>query len=546
MHTDFILNIFKDAVGKLGISDIEIDFEKPKIADHGDLSTNIALKLAKPLKKKPGQIAQDIIDNLEYNRELISSVEIAGPGFINIKFSEKYYTNKLKQLAELGETIGKSDIGKGIKVNVEYVSVNPTGLLHLGHGRNASIGDTVANLYEWMGYEVTREYYFNNAGSQMAKLAFSIYSRYMQLFDSEYPFPEDGYHGDYVNTIAEELYKNHGDSLKDKNDDNLLIIRKFGEGWCFARIKETLVRLGVRQDVYYNEDSLYSDGKIDKIISDFKNLGLAYEKDNALWLQYTKLGLEDDRVIVKSTGEPTYRLPDMAYHREKFERGFDICVDIFGSDHIATVPDVLVGIKALGYDTSKVIVLVHQFVTLTEGGEQVKMSKRSGKVYTLDDLIDETSADVVRFFLLMRGISTHLEFDLELAREQGEKNPVFYLQYAHARICSIFRKAAECNLGIGENVNYDILNNQYEIDIIKRLSEFSNIVKQAATRHEPHIIAEYLRELASAYHIFYHNCSVLSAESSELINSRLKLSSIVKDVIANGLKILGISTPEYM
>lgn len=546
MHIDFLQNIFGNALKKFGIDETVIDFEKPKIAEHGDFSTNIAMKLAKELKKQPRQIATELIENLEYDSNLVSSVEIAGPGFINVKFTDKYYTGILRQLTSLGENIGKSGIGWGIKVNVEYVSVNPTGLLHLGHGRNASIGDTIANLYEWMGYDVTREYYFNNAGSQMTKLALSIYSRYIQLTEPDYPFPEEGYHGDYVRVIAAELKEKHGEALKDKTDDNLLLIRKFGEAWCFARIKETLGRLGIRQDVYYNEDSLYSEGKIDKIINDFKSLGLAYEKDNALWLEYSKLGLADDRVIVKSTGEPTYRLPDMAYHREKFERGFDVCVDVFGSDHIATVPDVLAGIKALGYDTSKVIVLVHQFVTLTEGGEQVKMSKRSGKVYTLDDLIDETSADVVRFFLLMRGISTHLEFDLELAREQGEKNPVFYLQYAHARICSIFRKAAEEGIVSENEPDYELLINKYEIDIIKQLSEFPAVIQSAATRHEPHIIAEYLRELAAAYHVFYHNCSVLSADSRELINARLKLSAIVRFALANGLKILGISTPEYM
>ncbi len=546
MQTDILTEIFRAALGKLGVTETGITFEKPKIAEHGDLSTNIAMKLSKQMKKQPRAVAEEIINSLEYDNRIISAVEIAGPGFINIRFSDYYYTTLLGRLAAEGNRLGRSDIGKGSKANVEYVSVNPTGLLHLGHGRNACIGDTIANLYEWMGYEVTREYYFNNAGSQMTKLAKSIYARYMEKEDPSFPFPEDGYHGEYIRDIAAELHEKHGESLRENTDENLAVIRKFGEAWCFARIRATLERLNIRQDVYYNEDSLYSDGKIDKIISDFKAMGLAYEKDNALWLEYSKLGLNDDRVIVKSTGEPTYRLPDMAYHKEKLERGFDVCVDIFGSDHIATVPDVMAGIKALGYDTSRVIVLVHQFVTLTEGGEQVKMSKRSGKVYTLDDLIDETSADVVRFFLLMRGISTHLEFDLELAQEQGEKNPVFYLQYAHARICSIFRKAAEEAIETNGEADFSILTNQYEICIIKQLAEFPAVVSLAAAKHEPHQITEYLRELAASYHIFYHNCSVLSAESPELIKARLALSGVVRTAIANGLKILGITTPEYM
>ncbi|MGA2296859.1 MAG: arginine--tRNA ligase, partial [FCB group bacterium] len=416
----------------------------------------------------------------------------------------------------------------------------------LGHGRNACIGDTIANLMEWNAYDVTREYYFNNAGNQMNILAKSIYARYMQLLGKEdFPFPEDGYHGDYVKEIANSIIEHFKDNFHSGTEDDLIQIRKIGENWCFDKIKNTLVRMGIHQDVYYNEDSLYTDGKIAKLIQDFKDKELAYEKEGALWLALTKLGLSDDRVIVKSSGEPTYRLPDIAYHREKFERGFDLLIDIFGSDHIATVPDVLAGVKALGYDSDKVKVLIHQFVTLTENGIQIKMSKRTGKNYTLDDLLDEVGKDVVRFFLLMRGISTHLEFDLALAREQSEKNPVFYLQYAHARICSIFDNAKEKGIIQNHDVDFTLLNQKSEISLIKALINFPNIVEFAAVRYEPQILADYLRELAASFHIFYHECRIIGVEE-KLMQARLKLAEVTRIAVKNGLTILGISAPERM
>lgn len=547
MHQEYVYPILTKALGELGVrEEIDIKFETPKNPEHGDLSTALAMQLARVLKKAPRQIAEDIIAKMEYDKSVIKEINIAGAGFINFKFSDNFYADAIKNLIQIGDKLGKSDIGKGKRVNVEYVSVNPTGLLHLGHGRNASIGDTIANLYDYLGYNVTREYYFNNAGNQMQILAKSIYARYMQkLSDPEFPFPENGYHGEYVNDIAAEAIEKHGDKYKEGDYQDMTELRKFGENWCFEKINKTLARMNIKQDVFFNEDSLYNDGKIKKIIDDFKEMGLAYDKDDALWLSLSKLGLEDDRVIVKSTGEPTYRLPDMAYHREKFERGFDIIVDIFGADHIATVPDVMAGCKALGYDTDKVKVLVHQFVTLTEGGEQVKMSKRSGKVYTLDDLLDEVGADVVRFFLLMRGLSTHLEFDLELAREQNDKNPVFYLQYAHARICSVFENAKTKEVAIKDDADYTLLKEPAELDMIKILLKFGKTIKAAGTKHEPQVLAEYLRELASAFHVFYHDCRILGVQD-DIQQARLKLVGVAKTAMKNGLNILGINAPERM
>ncbi|MCX7737541.1 MAG: arginine--tRNA ligase [Candidatus Kapabacteria bacterium] len=543
---DYTKKIIESALNKAGISFSDYIIEEPKNPEFGDLSSNIAMTLAKTLKKAPRTIAEELIKSFEFDNNIIEEVSIAGQGFINFKFSKKIYPLLLSSVIEEKENYGKNNSGEGKRVNVEYVSVNPTGLLHLGHGRNACIGDTIANLYKWNGWDVTREYYFNNAGNQMKNLALSIYARYrQQLGETDFPFPEDGYHGEYIKTIAAEIIEKYGSQYQNGTDDDLNFIRKFGENWCFDKIKATLKRLNIKQDVFFNEDSLYHDGKIDKLIADLKRLDLVYEKDGALWLALSKMGLKDDRVIVKSSGEPTYRLPDIAYHRDKFERGFDLLIDIFGADHIATIPDVLAAIKYLGFDSSKVRVLIHQFVTLTENGEQVKMSKRTGKSYTLDDLLDEVGEDVVRFFLIMRGISTHLEFDLGLAREQSEKNPVFYLQYAHARICSVLDLAKERGINLDRKPNLSILENNYEIDLIKKILKFKETVTTACDKCEPQILADYLRELANAFHIFYHECRILGVEE-ELQTARLNLALATKITLKNGLSILGINAPERM
>lgn len=547
MQKEVLKPIFEAALNKIDKSlAVDIQFEIPNNPDHGDFSTNIAMQLAKPLRNAPRKIAEQVIEKLEYDSDVIEKVDIAGPGFINIKFSDNFYKNALVDLFNEGSKLGRSDIGEGKTVNVEYVSANPTGLLHLGHGRNAAIGDTVANLYEWTGYEVTREYYFNNAGNQMNNLAKSIYARYMQLCCNEdFPFPEDGYHGDYIKKIAKKVFNKNGISFKKGTDEDLGQLRKFGEKWCFKQIKKTLNKMNIEQDVFYNENSLYENGKIDELISRLKKDELAYEKDGALWLALKKLGMEDDRVIVKSTGEPTYRLPDIAYHKEKFERGFDLIVDLFGADHIATVPDVMATVKELGYDTDRVKVLIHQFVTLSENGVQVKMSKRSGKSYTLDELIDEVGADVVRFFLIMRGISTHLEFDLGLAKEQSDKNPVFYLQYAHARISSLIDKAASEGLKIKKKADFSALHKKEEIDLIKSLLRFRDVIQIASRKCEPQIVCDYLRELAQAFHVFYHECRIIG-EEDKLAQARLKLTHTCGQALKNGLTILGVTAPERM
>ena len=528
----------------------KLTFEKPKDEAHGDITTNIAMLLAKSAKKNPRAIAQEIIGKLEVESKFISKVEIAGPGFINFRFTDEFFTAQIDNILKHKESFGKINIGSGKKTQVEYVSANPTGPLSVGHGRQAAIGDTIANLLVWTGHNVTREYYYNNAGRQMRMLAESTYARYRQLFDSSYIFPEDGYQGDYICEIANDLKKDRGDSVVALSlEEALSVCKEFAEQKLFDAIKKVLARMGVIHDVFFNEDSLYKSGKIEEVIAEFRNKGLAYDQDGAVWLKTSALGLDQDRVIVKSTGEPTYRLPDIAYHREKFRRGFELIVDVFGADHIATIPDVLAGVKALGYDPDKVKVVIHQFVTLMRDGEQVKMSKRLANFVTLDELIDEVGSDAVRFFFLMRSTSSHLEFDLNLAKEQSENNPVYYLQYAHARIASILRFAEEQGTFKASDsitdIDYSLFKGPTEIALTKLLLDFPETIESCAMSFEPHRLTTYLQDVATAFHRFYHEHRIVIPEL-DIAKARLALCLATKTVLANGCKVLGITAPDRM
>lgn len=540
-----------DALHSLSFKgNINLTFEKPKDESHGDMTTNVALLLAKALKKNPRTLAQEIVNTVRVDSKFISKIEIAGPGFINFWFTDTFFTSQLTSILKNPERYGKTEYGKGKKTQVEYVSANPTGPLSVGHGRQAAIGDTIANLLCWTGYQVTREYYYNNAGRQMRVLADSTFARYRQNYEPAFPFPEDGYQGDYIREIAANLIKERGDSLVAlPNEESLSICKEYAEKSLFKSIKKVLARMGVVHDVFFNEDSLYSDGKIQEVIQEFRSKGLAYDLEGAVWLKTTALGLDQDRVIVKSTGEPTYRLPDIAYHREKFRRGFELIIDVFGADHIATIPDVLAGIKALGYDPEKVKVVIHQFVTLMRDGEQVKMSKRLANFVTLDELIDEVGSDAVRFFFLMRSTSSHLEFDLNLAKEQSEKNPVYYLQYAHARIASILRFAeSQGTINPTEslsNLDFGLLKGAAEVALVKLLLEFPESIKLCAESFEPHRLTTYLHDVATAFHKFYHEHRVVIPEI-DLAKARLALCLATKIVLCSGCRILGISSPEHM
>ena len=539
------------ALERLGYAGMaELAFEAPKQEAHGDLTTNIALLLAKAAGKNPRVVAKEIVDSLDMNPASVTKTEVAGPGFINFTFSPAFFARKLEGILREGASYGRSTVGRGVKAMVEYVSANPTGPLSVGHGRQAAIGDTLANVLQWTGHEVTREYYYNNAGRQMRVLAQSTYARYRQLFDPASAFPEDGYQGEYIQQIALLLKSELGDSLVGIEEEKALAVcKERAEQVLFDAIKSVLLRMGIRHDVFYNEDSLYSSKKINEVVDEFRSKGLAYDKDGAVWFKATDLGLDQDRVIIKSTGEPTYRLPDIAYHREKFLRGFELVVDVFGADHIATIPDVLAGIKALGFDPDKVKVVIHQFVTLMRNGEQVKMSKRLANFVTLDELIDEVGSDAVRYFFLMRSNGTHLEFDLSLATEHSDKNPVYYVQYAHARIASMLRFAmSEGAIDPATDpsaVVYDVLQSPAEVALMKQLLQFPELVEGTAKSLEPHRVPTYLHELATAFHRFYHDHRVVVPEK-DISTARLALCACTKTVLANGLAILGVSAPDRM
>jgi arginyl-tRNA synthetase len=529
-----------------------VQFEKPKFEAHGDLSTNVAMLLAKSTGKNPRAIAGELVAHLKLDPAKVAAVEIAGPGFINIRLTNNIVVTGLRGILEQKETYGRTGAGEGKKALVEFVSANPTGPLSVGHGRQAALGDTIANLLAHTGYDVTREYYYNNAGRQMRVLAESTYARYRQLAEPGYPFPEDGYQGEYIIEIADALYKaTDGSLLKLQQEEAINKCKEYAEGVLFGWIKDVLAKMGVVFDSYFNEDTLYASGLIKEVIEEFRKRDLAYDAEGAIWFRTSSLGLEQDRVIVKSTGEPTYRLPDIAYHREKFRRGFDLMVDIFGADHIATIPDVLAGVKALGYDPEKVKVVIHQFVTLMRDGEQVKMSKRLANFVTLDELIDEVGSDAVRFFFLMRSPSSHLEFDLNLAKEQSEKNPVYYLQYAHARIASILRFGVSEGIITSEaspeaiGADLGLLNHPSEIALIKLLLDFPTVVEASAITFEPHRLTSYLHDVATGLHKFYQDVKVVIPEKP-LALARLGLCLGTKTVLANGLKLLGVSAPEKM
>jgi arginyl-tRNA synthetase len=541
----YLQNIIQNALLEMGLSEDDmpnIQIETPRDTSHGDAATNVAMLLAKPLRNNPRKIAEELVQKLKTDSDKISDIEVAGPGFINFRYSDNYLYAELSRLIETGKDFGKGNADSGVRALVEFVSANPTGPLTVGHGRNAVLGDTVARLLEWSGAEVQREYYFNNAGRQMRVLGQSVQSRYLQELGKDADLPEGGYEGEYIKEIAKNLVKEYGDSLTDESDEK--IFKEKAESAIFEEIKATLERMNIVMDSFFNENTLYEDGSIDKTIDVFRKKGFAYDKDGAVWFKTTEFGKDKDTVLIKSTGEPTYRLPDIAYHVNKLDRGFDLCLDVFGADHIDTYPDVLSGIEVLGYDKSKVDVLVYQFVTLVKDGQPFKMSTRKANFVTLDDLMDEVGEDVTRFFFLMRSPNTHLEFDVAQAKEAGDKNPVFYLQYAHARIQSILRKVEEI-ADFSTAADLSKLSHETEITLIKKLLSFPDAVSIAASNREPHRVITYLNELASNFTSFYHDCRIVG-EEERLMQARSELAKATATILANGLTILGISAPERM
>ena len=529
-----------DALSTLGYPEKEIKLSPSKNPDFGDISTSLPLILSKELKINPMQIGEKIKNVINHSDGIIDEITITNPGFINFKIGFSYYYQVLDDILS-NENYGKNIFGNGQKANVEFVSANPTGPLTVGHGRNAVLGDTVANILEWNGYEVTREYYFNDAGRQMRILGESVEFRYRELIGEKYVFPEGGYEGLYIKEIAKLIIKKHGKSLV----INDLIFKDFAEESIFNDIKKSLLNIGIKFDQFSNEKSFYDNGQIEKFLNDMKSKDLTYEKDGATWFKSTSLGKDQDRVYIKSTGEPTYRVPDTVYHQDKINRGYDLIIDIFGADHADAYPDVLIALEALGMKTNHIHVLLYQFVTLLRAGEKVKMSTRKANFVTMDELVKEVNQDVLRYFFVMRGMNSHLNFDLDLATDQSEKNPVYYLQYAHARICNIIKRYEALDNSKLKNYNHSLLKHQSEIRLLKKLEQFPLIIENSRTALEPQTIATYLYDTANNFHKFYSDCRVITHDE-ELTKSRIALIQAVKIVLSNGLAILGITAPERM
>lgn len=528
--------------GYLKANDLEIQnwhISSNKKQGFGDYSSNIALALSKQIGQNPMEIAEKIIASHDKD-ELLFSVSVTKPGFINFHISGDYYLNILKNILDERTEFGKP--AKHTKTaNVEFVSSNPTGPLTAGHGRNTILGDMVSSILTWHGYSVTREYYYNNAGKQMRMLAESAYAKYATKIGRDVTAPENGYIGQYLDDIVNQIIERFGENL----DADSIEFRQFTEKKIFDSIKRTLKNLGIEFDLFSEEQRLYENGAIDNVLKKLEELSLSYKKDGATWFKTTSLGKKEDKVLVKSTGEPTYRLPDIAYHIDKVDRGFDLIVDIFGADHIDTYPDVLLGLEALGKKTDHIKVIIHQFVTLKKGNEVVKMSTRKANFITLDDLVDQLGVDVVRYFFIMRGANSHLDFDFDLAKDESEKNPVYYLQYAHARISNLI---VRYDKEIKEKVSLDLslLKEKDELSLIKKLSAFPTKMNELHQSLEPRKLATYLEEVAAAYHKFYGNHKVINLDNIPLSYARKNLCNATQIILKTGLSILGITAPEKM
>lgn len=529
--------------GKLAAESVpQATFEVPKDTTLGDLATPVAMSMARAERRPPRQIAEDIVAHLADPDGSLAAVEIAGAGYVNLRFSPRFWRSCVEDI--LAGRHAPARPGAGRRVLVEFVSANPTGPLTVGHGRNAVLGDSIARLLEITGHEVSREYYFNNAGRQMKLLGESVRSRYQQLLGRDVAFPDGGYQGEYILDVARNLIEAHGDGLDAVED--LSVFKQAAEEAIFADIRATLDRMGIVFDRYFNEDSLYADGRIEATLRDLRERELAFDRDGATWLRGEALGLDKDRVLVKSSGEPAYRLPDIAYHRDKLARGYDLNVLVLGADHIAEHQEVLAALRGLGLDPSSIHGIIYQFVTLTRGGVQVKMSTRRAEYVTVDELIDEVGSDVLRFFFLTRKADSHLEFDLELAKKQSADNPVFYVQYAYARVCSLERQAAAADRSFRfDGAGLARLDTAEEIAVIRLLAQYADIVEEAAASLEPHRIVFYLVELAAEFHRFYNRHRVL-IDDPTLSMARYYLAQAVKRVLADGLEVLGVRAPETM
>jgi arginyl-tRNA synthetase len=544
--TDLLRAELARAAQSLGASaEIEPQLERPRDPSFGDWATNLAMVLAKPLARKPRELAAAIVERLDHARAGISSAEIAGPGFINFRVATDVFAEGLRALIAAGDQYGRSNAGQSCPVNVEFVSANPTGPLHVGHGRQAAIGDAIASLLDATGWRVTREFYYNDAGAQIMNLALSVQARVRQLGGQTVSLPEGGYHGEYIRDLAQRYIDEHP---SDPAADHLDVVRRFSVRELRKEQDRDLQAFGVAFDIYFLESSLYSDGRVDETVNRLVAAGHTYQKDGALWLQTTDFGDDKDRVMRKSDGSYTYFVPDVAYHVTKWERGFVRAINVQGADHHSTVTRVRIGLQALdiGIPDGYPEYVLHQMVTVMRGGEEVKISKRAGSYVTVRDLIDEVGRDAVRYFFLMRKGDSQLVFDVDVARAQSDENPVYYIQMAHARMSGIFRVGEIDTASItGADVDLSVLALPEEQELIKALLDYPALVAGASQALEPHRVAAYLHDTASKVHLWYHKAHVLN-EPEPIQRARLVLTRASQLVLRNGLELLGIGAPERM
>ena len=518
--------------------------EVPPQKEFGDFATNFAMQAARSLKCNPRMVAQAVADNL--NCAYIDKTEIAGPGFINFYLKQDWIYSLLSNILAQGDAYGNLQQENPEKIQLEYVSANPTGPLHVGHGRGAAVGSALANLMKAAGYDVTREYYINDAGNQIENLAASVNARYLALMGVECEFPENGYHGVDIIDTAKRIVKIYGDKfMQMEEEDRLHEFKTLALKEKLAALKEDLQAFNVDFDVWFSEKTLHEEGRIKAACDYLLERGYMYEKDGALWLKSTEYGDDKDRVVIRDNGIPTYLAADIAYHRDKFERGFDHVINLWGADHHGYIARMKAAVGALGYKPEQLEVLILQMVSLYRNGELVKMSKRTGQSVTLNELIEEVGTDAARFFFIMRSIDSQLDFDLTLATEKSSDNPVYYVQYAYARICSILRQIADENIAIDEKAPLASLTAEVEINLIKKLGEYPELIAAAAKERAPHRVAHYVYELASLFHSFYNQCRILGVEP-EVQQARLLLVIAVQHVLKHALNILGISAPERM
>lgn len=525
----------KKALEKIGIdNDIAIIIDMPKDKNNGDYSSNIAMQLTKVLKTNPREIATKIVDNID--NENIIKVEIAGPGFLNFFVKKDYLLNNVNTVLENKDDYGKCNYGNSEKVNIEYVSANPTGFLHIGHARGASYGDSLARIMNFAGYDVTREYYINDAGNQINNLEKSIKVRYENLCGIDSELPENGYHGKDIIEVAKSIYEEY------KEDAPTNIFRKKGVEFLLTQIKKDLSDFDIDFDVWYSETSLYEDKAVENVLNNLIKNGYTYESEDAIWLKTTMFGDEKDRVLVKSDKNNTYLLPDIAYHINKYSRGYDNLIDVLGADHHGYIARLKASIKMMGYDPDKLDVKILQMVRLLKDGEEIKLSKRTGKTITLTELLSEVGKDAARYFFSMRSLDSQMDFDMTLATKKSNENPVYYIQYAHARICSIIR---EYNKEVKPIENYETINSEYALDLLNKVYEFKDIVEISARRREPHLIANYVYELATSFHSYYAHEKVLT-DDLKYTEERINLIASVAITIKNACYLLGVNAPEKM